>query len=218
MASAEAATDAALEAIISAAQALGDLDEGMLLQIKSKLNITLDPFTDAEADTLRALFDNTEATSDEKAAALNDPISLIKTAANAVHQFDNPPDDLAAPETLLSAQSDADASQLAAVASIEAAAESALQVTLAAEANNLVAAKNYTVAVSAKAGAAAREAARVEAATEDLLSAKAAATAAYNQALAAKADAVSSETAAQSRLSDVRATISSAEAAKQVPW
>ena len=70
----------------------------------------------------------------------------IKTAANAVHQFDNPPDDLAAPETLLSAQSDADASQLAAVASIEAAAESALQVTLAAEANNLVAAKNYTVA------------------------------------------------------------------------
>ena len=76
MASAEAATDAALEAIIAAAQALGDLDEGMLLQIKSKLNITLDPFTDAEADTLRALFDNTEATSDEKAAALNDPISL----------------------------------------------------------------------------------------------------------------------------------------------
>ena len=63
----------------------------------------------------------------------------------------NPPADLAAPETLLDAQADADASQLAAVASIEAAAESALQVTLAAEANNLVAAKNYTVAVAAKA-------------------------------------------------------------------
>ena len=114
MATAEAATDAALDAIIAAAQALGDLNEGMLLQIKSKLNITLDAFSNTEADALK-LFDNSEA-AEEKAEALNVPIKLIKDAAAAVHQFDDLPDDLAAPESLLSAQSDADASQLAAVA------------------------------------------------------------------------------------------------------
>ena len=120
-----------------------------------------------------------------------------------------------APDTLLAAQADADASQKAAVASIEAAAQSAMQVTLAAEANNLVAAKNYQVALTARVGAAAREAARVEAAIEDLLSAKAAANAAYNQALAAQADAQSSKTAAESRLADVRAAISAAASAEK---
>ena len=98
---------------------------------------------------IRELFDNPVAEPDEKADALKVPVDLIKAAATAVHQFDNPPEGIAAPEGLLSAQSDADASQLAAVASIEAAAQSVLQVTLAAEANSLVADQNSLVATAA---------------------------------------------------------------------
>ena len=155
--SAEGATDEALEAIIQAAQRLGTTEEGMLLQIFTKLNITLQAYTDSQAQSLRDLFDDKDATAGEKEAALSTPVELIIAAANAVHKFDDIPDGTPAPETLLAAQKDADASQQAAVASIEAAAQSALQVTLAAEANNLVAEKNYNVALSARIGAAARE-------------------------------------------------------------
>ncbi|MBT6293000.1 MAG: tandem-95 repeat protein, partial [Rhodospirillaceae bacterium] len=201
---AEAQSDAAVESIIEAAQALN------LAQLNETLGLNLTAYSDASADALRALFDDADATTQDKIDALQTPVDLIKLAAENAAKLNDIGDNVAATQTLLNAQADADSSQDAAVVSIGATAQSVLQAILSADVSSIAAAKQAIVVNNILGDQVALEALRVEAATEDLAAAQAAANAAAERTAAEAANASSSQSAAESRQADATAAVQAA--------
>jgi len=181
---ANAASDAADAAAAAAAQAIIDA--------AAALNLSL-----AE-QTVEAAVAAIKAAADTAAARDN---ASAETQANAT-------------EALLTAQTDADNTQLAKVASIKAAADSAAQAANSAAASAEVAESQADVATVAAEDADKLEQVQIEAATKQLAQAKAAVQAAADKAAAEAADAASSSRDAETRLADATAAVNASATAQ----